>query len=300
MSLSLDLNMGKRRRITAHDRVTLQLHPNGTRVQQPGSHDDRSQRVKAFSADDFRGNRIAEDAAGHGRIKQTRRRSKAEGGGEHLDLDASMDAGESYKDDTLVADADDEDRDLDPRTVKRRKFLEDLSFLSSPSSSSSEDGRDFLDELISPGSHSRRLPLSEPSPELLKCIHHLASSYYAEQGLLSEPIARESGKHKKVHGEHLVKNASLGLATRDSLYHLDDTTDEETETEVEENSEQEDDGNEDPEAEISDMAERQNMYKAFDGSALLAIAMLLQEHVSSSLLPLNWEQNSMNDAEDTA
>ncbi|KAJ7066755.1 hypothetical protein C8F01DRAFT_1366201 [Mycena amicta] len=104
-----------------------------------------------------------------------------------------------------------------------------------------------------------------PSSDLLKCVHHFASNYYAERGQLfnDSRIYRKAQKQRR-----LAKKARL-------------ETQAEEEDESEENS-----------PEKVKTTRRRDMYKTMDGSALLAVGMLLQEHIARTLatrIPADWE-----------
>jgi hypothetical protein len=129
----------------------------------------------------------------------------------------------------------------------------------------------------------------DPAPELLKCIHHFASCYYRERGQLFDSSRNYRGKKKQRRKQS--QNNIHSLATGASQWQNigsedDDWIDEEVdeEEEVAEDLEDEDvdmageDGGKGPHTDS-----RKDMYKAFDGSALMAIGIVLQEQVAHTL-----------------
>ncbi|KAG5651259.1 hypothetical protein H0H81_009303 [Sphagnurus paluster] len=247
------------RRSTVYDLASLRLHPDGTRVQQSTSANLRMRHVA--SAQDARGNWFARDAAGSAKVAKYRRvRDDKDGEGE---------AGDSGKDTELQTTAKGNRKEkekektskrtgkkLKARPAKRQKFLHDFDFLAPetnvPSSSSSEQ------------------PL--PSSDLLKSIHYFASSYYHERGQLmnltkdyrvmrkQNTLRRRAEKERaEVEGdEEALKPVRRGGVIKGSgkkIYPKD-------------------------------------MYKILDGSALVAIGMLMQEYVVQMLevrIPDGWE-----------
>ncbi|KAF7309688.1 hypothetical protein MIND_00340200 [Mycena indigotica] len=120
----------------------------------------------------------------------------------------------------------------------------------------------FLDTELFPDSQ-----FLVPSSDLLKSIHHLASSYYTDRGQLfndSRTFRQQQLARRK------AKKARKSL------------DDEENDSEKEPPSRE-------------DTTRRRDMYKTMDGSALLAIGMLLQEHVSRALatrIPSDWKPDA--------
>lgn len=184
------------------------------------------------------------------------------------------------------------------RARKRRSFIEDLSFLApSPprcvfprtesiseddSSSSSSSDSDSESDAI-------KVKLPDPSPELLKCIHHFASRYYQEKGVLSDrsrgyrderKIRRCKSSVSNIHDQTTRKPA---LWTRDSS--LDVDNDDQWENEKHQLGDDEDEW-EDEEGDgenASRNEEHKDMYKALDGSALVAIGIILQEQIAHAM-----------------
>nr|GAT46772.1 predicted protein [Mycena chlorophos] len=109
-----------------------------------------------------------------------------------------------------------------------------------------------------------------PSSDLLKCIHHFASNYYEERGQLYND-SRTYRKQKTA--RRRAKKARL----ENPDAHVDD-------------SEEQEDAASKPAANTT---RRRDMYKTMDGSALLAVGMLLQEHIARTLVtrkPADWKE----------
>ncbi|KAH9065624.1 hypothetical protein EDB87DRAFT_1828554 [Lactarius vividus] len=117
-----------------------------------------------------------------------------------------------------------------------------------------------------------------PSSDLLKCVNYFACQYYTARGLLLDQsceYSREKGQ-RKADDRHKVRASGNG----DSPIVADGGNDENAKKEECEG------------AEVSSKG-LPGMYKAFDGSALVAIGMLLQELVSTLLkpnVPPGWEK----------
>ena len=140
-----------RRRTTVHDLAALRVHPDGTRVQ--NSDANLAARRAKYAVRDARGNWIAHDAAGLGTVKQRRSVSQldpedSEEGAPEQELEPGQGGGgvvaedlpgPSRKDKGKARAAADEEEEveleLDSRTVKRRRFNEDLDFLAPRGSS---------------------------------------------------------------------------------------------------------------------------------------------------------------------
>ncbi|KAI9507801.1 hypothetical protein F5148DRAFT_66457 [Russula earlei] len=153
-----------------------------------------------------------------------------------------------------------------------------------------DDGMEFLGNSFGNGPRRARVGINAnergtmtwpvPSSDLLKCVHHSASQYYATRGLLSR--AYRHGRAKLAQAADSIADADDPLAEGvrqggNKLWNAEGVTkDKEFSSGKRQTS---------PESVL-------DMYKAFDGSALIAIGMLLQEHVSTLLnphIPLGWE-----------
>ncbi|KAH8118846.1 hypothetical protein DFH11DRAFT_1723684 [Phellopilus nigrolimitatus] len=217
-------------------------------------------------------------------------------------------------DDCRIADssADDvEDGLKDVRAKKRKKFYHDFSFLDALHSHPNFTAipRSIQSNaLAGPSSqpiHSHeadyyQINLSAPSSDLLKCIHHFASEYYSANGCLFD-AAREARRQRK---ERKLRKLEK-RARRQNEEPVDDDQDSQLDfdgsSKSNGNDMEEDDENRNSDG-VADSGKekrsqkydkkkkgrskgdkekmlRRDMYKAFDGSALMAIGMLLQEHV---------------------
>ena len=172
-----------RRRSTVHDFSNLRLHPDGSRVPiNSPSRDTFNDSRSRNTGRDIRGNRVARDAAGLGVVPKR---------------------GLKSEDDT---DDVQNTKPRVPRHGKRRRIDDHIEFLGNfgcgvhraggdttdadreamrwPAPSSVRSGRP-----ISPLFHATHLPFVSSfrvMQDLLKCVHHFASRYYAARGLLSD------------------------------------------------------------------------------------------------------------------
>ncbi|KAI0257010.1 hypothetical protein BJV78DRAFT_1277609 [Lactifluus subvellereus] len=260
-----------RRRSTVHDLATLRLHPDGTRVPitsppRVGAYTSRRCNIGR----DTCGNRIARDAAGLGVVPKRI-------------LVAEDDEGE----DILLGNADvsnDETTSLKSRRgqrMKRRRVDIDVGFLRGPVGGALQTGdADVIEEMSWP----------PPSSDLLKCVHYFTSRYYAARGLLSD---RARIYRRKRERRRKARDVQTADADADDLF-AEDEADTENFVFAEESCREDI---------VQDRlaSERKgpcpenapDMYKALDGSALMAIGMLLQEHVSTLLkpnVPPGWEE----------
>lgn len=209
--------------------------------------------------------------------------------------------GTSNKGKEKAIESDEEDSTKDRtgrnfRARKRRGFTEDSSFLapspprrvfprtestseSDSSSSSSSSNSDSESEEI-------RIKLPDPSPELLKCIHYFASRYYQEKGVLSNRSRGHRDERKTRRSRSSVSNihdqttSKPAPWTGDSLdADDDDQWEDELGDEEDEWEDEEDDGEN-----VSRSEEHKDMYKALDGSALVAIGIILQEQIAHTMI----------------
>ncbi|KDQ64081.1 hypothetical protein JAAARDRAFT_52076 [Jaapia argillacea MUCL 33604] len=384
---------------TIHDLASLRLHPDGTRVlpSLPSKHHAiKPKRNAERSNTDLRGNRIATDAGGSGRVKRRKRRvvnvnaeegEEEEGDGERRNVDLSgvglvmglgdgaLPSGAKGKGKERSRDSDyeqsEEDSLKDVRAKKRRRFLDDLSFLDRPplpstatppvttnpsEASTFETHRAHEDGQPSyPVEFPNHIPYDQPPPnlpssDLLKCIHHFASTYYTSKSQLFDSTREARLVKKQRRLDRLNDAASLREGSVESVRSRgkgrgrgndrgstgnskkkrkrdDGNTTEEDEVLLDENErlaattaargkkkkgrrstksksraqstdgDGEAEGGEEEEVDIEEESEgdelRRDMYKAFDGSALLALGMLLQTHVKSLLtphIPPSWEE----------
>ncbi|KAH7912947.1 hypothetical protein BJ138DRAFT_1082582 [Hygrophoropsis aurantiaca] len=285
--------MSIRRKSTTHDLATLRLHPDGSRVQQTSN--NVKSRVAKYSVEDSRGNWVARDASGQGIVKK---RKTANISNEHLEEDEfelsdddkrSRSRSKStakrkvvtQEEDEKMSDMESEIRDS--RAKKRRSFVRDLNFLVPPLYPA-------LSTPVDSSSDIQTIKFSEPSSELLKSIHHFASCYYRETGHLRDGSKDYRGR-KKIRGLKQLGPETAYMSAADSI--ASDWTRESYESEGDEDedtSEHEcngEDENNESSSSLSNVAPNKDMYKAFDGSALVAIGMLLQEHIAHTMLSEN-------------
>ncbi|KAG1805380.1 hypothetical protein EV424DRAFT_1330245 [Suillus variegatus] len=300
--------MSIRRKSTTHDLATLRLHPDGSRVQQ--SSINRRTRTAPSTVPDTRGNWIARDAGGKAAVRRIRNATAKvdDEDGESIDIRLSDELGEDEstvetskkgKERAIESDGEDSTKDRtgrDWRARKRRSFTEDLSFLApspprrvfpptestsegdfSSSSSSSSDSDSEPEEI--------KVKFPDPSPELLKCIHHFASRYYREKGVLSDLSRGYRDERKTRRSKSSVSNIHDQSTSKPALWTRDSSLDADDDDQWEDEKYELEDGGDEWEDEEDDgenaflKEEHKDMYKALDGSALVAIG--IQNHHSS-------------------
>lgn len=232
--------------------------------------------------------------------------------GEFIDIRLSDELGEEEftagtsekgKEKAIESNEEDSTKDRTGRNFRARKrygFTEDSSFLApSPprrvfprtASTSEVDSSSSSSSSSDSDSEEIKIKLPDPSPELLKCIHHFASRYYQEKGVLSDRSKGYRDERKTRRSKSSVSNihdqatSKPALWTRDSSLDADD--DDQWEDEKDElgdkEGEWEDDEMEDGEN-ASRNEEHKDMYKALDGSALVAIGIILQEQLAHAMI----------------
>ncbi|KAH9899394.1 hypothetical protein C8Q73DRAFT_638781 [Cubamyces lactineus] len=313
--------MNPRRRSTVHDLAALRLHRDGTRVPNVDAAERPSRRAK-YAIRDARGNWIAQDAGGLGNVKQRRSASNP---GDNEDQDGDEE-GEAATDGVLPSprkdkgkgkareDEGSEGEGLNPRARKRRRFDEDFSYLASRSSSALAQPTPG-DGHVAPGAAKVPSALPVPSSDLLKCLHYFASTYYTAMGQLSDATrevrkrrkARRLEKTKAVSVRSRSHGAQSGELGNDEPQHsLEEEEFEPSDEEVGELMNEDhveerriDDGTRNSSRGRRKKGPRQlqpmqkDMYKIFDGSALMALGMLFQEHVAEMVeprVPEGWEE----------
>ncbi|KAJ7355408.1 hypothetical protein DFH08DRAFT_852407, partial [Mycena albidolilacea] len=158
------------------------------------------------------------------------------------------------------------------RSPKRRKVAHDLGFLETS-----------LPHATTPASASDSA-FAVPSSDLLKYIHHFACNYYSDRAQLFH----ESRTWRKKRKERRAKEAAKAKLIAEDANSDDEEGHDEEGPEVDAPSE-------------TVTPQRRDMYKTMDGSALLAIGMLLQEHIARILaprIPDGWEQGNLNESEE--
>ncbi|KAF8484423.1 hypothetical protein JB92DRAFT_1567549 [Gautieria morchelliformis] len=275
-----------RRRSTIHDAAALRLHPNGVRVndvvqnnlRSVGTVKNRTPSLR-LSRKLSRGNWIATDAGGSGRVAKRRKISV-----EEL---KEPEAGKSLTADDQGVEAEATRKQCeelpakvykDTRANRRVAFKNDLTFLAAPTS---------VPKDVSP---------LQPSSDFLKCIHHFASQYYGSRGELFD----SAGVYRKVKRENRQRRM---LQAAESRSKNPETSQDEGEIDEEGKRADNDSSKEMSPTSKSQrkrkgkekaMSTQKDMYKAFDGSALLCIGTLLQAHIAASLednMPDTWEDD---------
>ncbi|KAL4081380.1 hypothetical protein V8B97DRAFT_17095 [Scleroderma yunnanense] len=265
--------MSIRRKSTTHDLATLRLHPDGSRVQQ--SSINTRQRTAKYTVIDARGNWIAQDAGGRCSVKKRRSVSVAKEDADEM-IRLSSDINEDSqrtrerrrrtrnKGKQRAVEGNGSEQ-LNTRAKHKLSFMQNFSFLDPPEEPliSEPDGVSF----------------PPPASELLKSIHHFASCYYRERGQLSD--SDRSYREEKKKRRHSIHVLAANKTTRESP-----VTDEgdEWEDEDEECGGNDDKGDGDGgQGTSQDDLDIKDMYKAFDGSALMAIGIVLQEQIAHIL-----------------
>ncbi|KAH9854888.1 hypothetical protein C2E23DRAFT_41963 [Lenzites betulinus] len=313
--------MNPRRRSTVHDLAALRLHRDGTRVL--NSDTNRSSRRAKYATQDSRGNWIARDAGGLANVKQRRSASRPE---EHDEVSGSGED-EEVAEDTASSprmdkgkgraredEASEEEPELIPRARKRRRFDEDFSYLTSVSTPALAPPTEG-ENLDLPGDEVAGETLPVPSSDLLKSLHYFASTYYTAMGQLYD-APREARRLRKA--RRLEKAKAARQAAGPSRANSERAGPHEApHSSGEDEIELSEDDLEDPmddhpageqEADAGKRATKtvrrkkgprqvrpmeKDMYKILDGSALMALGMLFQEHVAEMLEPMvpeGWER----------
>jgi len=298
--------MSIRRKSTTHDLATLRLHPDGSRVQQ--SSVNARHRTAGSTVVDSRGNWIAKDAGGKTSVKKRRSINSIihtdDAEGELIDLSgdegSGKDARRQSKGKQRARDSQTPDEDppqepesgrLNTRTRRRLSFMRDLSFLDPPPASAPS-----LEQDTDPSDTASARPVvsfPDPAPvspppvndsssltslkDLLKSIHHFASCYFRERGQLFDSSKNFRGMKKERRKQSQENIHTLAANTHALEDQSIDSGTEHTETEDETTEDEdgsgimdtEDSGKEGPRTKGETY--RKDMYKAFDGSALMAI-----------------------------
>ncbi|KAJ6591708.1 hypothetical protein DFH09DRAFT_182353 [Mycena vulgaris] len=257
-----------RRRTTVYDFSGLNLHPDGSRATAP--YRPRGSRAHL----DRRGNWVVEDPA---RIPKSYVQREVVIDDENEPEEFDFTGVDLTHTTTPPTSAKGKERERTPeagppaRSAKRRKINHDFSFLdtSLPSAATAP----------SPSS-----AFAVPSSDLLKCIHHFACNYYSDRGQLfnASRTYRKWKRRRRLERLALKEKAQEEAQDEDA-----NSGDEEGPPE----------NGVDPPERIFFGGRRRDMYKTMDGSALLAIGMLLQEHVSRMLsprIPDGWEQSMLD------
>lgn len=286
--------MSLRRRSTTHDLATLRLHPDGSRVQHTSV--SARPRTSKYTVVDARGNRFARDAGGASLVKKRRKvdvvtdeqeREVIRLSPEADDGDGTMlvrrryrraksrDAGEGESREDGEEHKEVDREQLDTRTKRRISFLQDFSFLDPPEV---VIGRSF--ESKGPSS-TTGVSFSPPAPELLKSIHHFATCYYRERGQLSDRSSAFRMEKRKGRNIHMMAAGETNMSeTDDEMWEDRDDDSGQGDDDDDENAGKDDNARATSSHDDPDV---KDMYKAFDGSALMAIGILIQEQIAHLL-----------------
>ncbi|KAH7870494.1 uncharacterized protein C8R40DRAFT_1240395 [Lentinula edodes] len=264
---------------TVFDLSSLRLHTDGSLVQQTTKNNNL--RSSKRTVRDTHGNWMAKDAGGltfvpkYRKVLPMQREDEGKGSITEDYLDNAAPRVDFFAQQPTLKTS---------RARKRRKFATDEEYLAPmlPLRGSSALKNDS-ESILQP-------QLAHPSSDLLKCIHYYASMYYDERGLLLN-VSRQYRKERKA--RRLAKLAQDGRTARTKTRSSSDTgkfsgleedaiIDDEDGDEESERDHQEEPTKAPVRRKDHDIAD---MYKTMDGSALIAIGMLLQEHINELLHP---------------
>ncbi|KAF5364194.1 hypothetical protein D9756_000100 [Leucocoprinus leucothites] len=246
---------GDSRRTSVYDLTGLRVHPDGSRVHQT-QRNLRFGTYRRHDTQDFRG-WIAEDAGGSiivPRYKRVPTTDPENYEAQVADENERGDVGEELVQGEEVPEVKGKRKypSYIQRAIKRKKFAEDDNYISSlPRASETLDSIPQI-----------------PSQDLLKNIHHLAASYYDENGLLvnASKRYREAKRLRKLRKAE-SSSEQVAVEIQSSELGMNDTE----QTEVEGN----------PVGRRRKV--NRDMYRVLDGSALVAIGVLTEELVKKLL-----------------
>lgn len=314
--MALDL-----RRSTVYDFSDLRLHRDGTRIQQTDRNYEASSKRK-FSVRDAHGKWRAKDAAGLGTVQKMR---CANLGSDTVREHGFEEQGETRQLHTKRGRIrlEEKKRGVQPiehRTVKRWRFEESLDFL------------DGTPNEVPATSIEDKANLPVPSSELLKNIHYIAAEFYTERGQLlnlgkkyrAEKKRRRKGKNpapprKKRRVDEVTDTDADRRDPNSDEYRESSSSDPEFGSDSSDpSSPSEADGDNEssvPAEEVEDtpstkstkerkkrytrslreirQKHQQDMYRVMNGSALMVLGMLVQEHVAKLVrgkVPEGWEE----------
>ncbi|KAF9035915.1 hypothetical protein BJ165DRAFT_1355169, partial [Panaeolus papilionaceus] len=198
--------MTEPRRSTVYDYSDLRLHPDGSRVYQKDS--NRQLWLANKVVQTANKTWIATDAGGSMKVRKFRGRVKKKAveseEGEEFNLDDVGGLDDAEQDESSRDEEGESGqkrklkKKVDGRTIKRRKFLQDYSFLGSGDESKAASPKPAVpmeQPATTPLPHHDPFPF-EPSADLLKYIHRFAAEFYTERGELLN-ISREFRKQRK-------------------------------------------------------------------------------------------------------
>lgn len=314
--------MSSRRFSTVHDLVALRLHPDGTRVQNSESNRTRRKaKYAARDARGNWFARDAGGVGTVKQRRTVRSEDDADDvqKGEVFDLTGVNGSEDevlsSRKGKERAQDEDEPEFDLkDSRARKRRRFHEDWSFLDSAVPTRSPSVKTSFGE-GSPPIEDGTIELPKPSSvsgsalyschsvatnknnkqDLLKCVHYFATTYYNAMGQLYD-ASKDARRQKKLRRLKRLKERAHSVesetATRSQSPETQTEHDEhESLTDEEEEAlPNEDEGAQGEQRRNRTRRSRQrrrntkvDMYKMFDGSALMAIGMSCLRSATSDI-----------------
>ncbi|KAF7984735.1 hypothetical protein HWV62_11674 [Athelia sp. TMB] len=254
------------RQATVYDQTSLALHPTGARAQKKHTN----------VVLDARGNLIARDAGGWSRVPK---RGRADITEEEKGKSKQGEATEYLR---MEEEEEEDDGLKDYRARKRRKAIHDHDFLGSPPPDA-----------------------SLPSSDLLKQIHSFAANWYTEHEMLHDGT-REYRRDKKAKKDAKLAVAAASISAEPDT-EIDDDDGDASEPESDGDSTK---GRGKMHSKVKrqrkgkkQVTARRDMYKVFDGSALLVIGMLLQHRTANLLRPTladpnNWEAEMIIEQEE--
>ncbi|KAF9068147.1 hypothetical protein BDP27DRAFT_1448606 [Rhodocollybia butyracea] len=253
---------------TVFDYSGLRLHDDGSVVLQTPK--NLTLRATRRTVRDAHGNWMAKDAGGLISVPKYRRVAVGNKAGDKEEEEAEYEEKseeEGEEEEMEPAKTNKRTKFKTSRARKRVKFTTDEEYLAA--SKTTDNNTELHPESL--------LPL--PSSDLLKCVHHYTSTYYDQRDLLLDA----SKQYRKERRERKLAKGALSRSKSQS--------------QVASGSEEDELSGED--TAVAQAAAHQgkavharrtnrdlaDMYKAMDGSALMAIGMLIQEHVAELLRP---------------
>ncbi|KAK2464844.1 hypothetical protein APHAL10511_003143 [Amanita phalloides] len=267
--------MSDPRSSTVYDYTSLRLHRNGRRVAQSDDNYTLS-KYRRYAVKDSSGNWIAKDAGGLGTVRMRfgKRIAARDGDGECVSIGSEGVVQEraregEQEDEWLLVE---KERKLGYQARRRRDFEEDLDFLDASQHSSS----------MSAFGQKPCLPV--PSSDLLKSIHYFTASLYTERGELLN-LGKLYRAEKKLTSKSRMRQKKRRRVQKDDD-DLRDGGDEEHDS---------DQAFSDPSSSSKPKTlhhpatharkkHQQDMYRVMDGSALMALGMIMQEHVAMLIM----------------
>ncbi|CAA7259403.1 unnamed protein product [Cyclocybe aegerita] len=214
---------------------------------------------------------------------------------------------------------------IDQQKGKRQRFMAYDTYLASEDYFPTPAPPPAESDAVARPSTTPNFVLPEPSGDLLKCIHRYASEYYTERGQLLnssrsyriEQRAKQHQRHQQQREEGRTPSPSPSESSSSSGSELDSESGSDSDEDYEEGEGAESNtkkgkgkGKGKGKAKAKGKGKRKrktkrrgqsklyvDMYKVFDGSALLALGMLVQEHIAELLASqslANWEEEFRN------